>query len=524
MSNTQVTHSASAANARSESSMAINPHNPAQMIAGSKKFTNPAAYEFTLATAYSHNGGISWFDSADIPLLAGWSGISDPAICWDNNGNAFLLALPFSNQPVVPGGEEDINVIGIAVYKSTNKGISWSAPNLLHTSAGDDKQWIAGDKNNGNIYAVWDDGSNMRFARSLNHGSSWKGRGNEAVGSILTSDSFSPEINVADNGNIYICYIAGSNVKFIRSTDGGVSFSAPVIIAFGVTTLGAALPRPYGWPQFPGTSFRVLTLPTGCAGSANTVVVAWADMREGSSRIYYRRSLDGGVTWAGSVYGDKLLTQFISSSLHQFHPQIVSRPNGVIVCSFYEVGPKGLSGKMLIDVGLSYSYTNAFQFNNYSIVTDQPWDPAVDAPLSHGDPHVTFIGDYFGLDASSKGVYPLWTDTRTGIQELFTNLPLEIKWPWLNKYLTYMRIIFGITNDGGGVYIDAQGHIHFVPPYGPGDPGPVIRELLDSMADYKTAAQVKGKEGVAIQKQALKTIITTAQSQLKKLGAQKLKK
>lgn len=32
-----------------------------------------------------------------------------------------------------------------------------------------------------------------------------------------------------------------------------------------------------------------------------------------------------------------------------------------------------------------------------SVLTTQPWDPAVDAPWAHGDSHVTFIGDYMGL-------------------------------------------------------------------------------------------------------------------------------
>jgi len=35
---------------------------------------------------------------------------------------------------------------------------------------------------------------------------------------------------------------------------------------------------------------------------------------------------------------------------------------------------------------------------------------------------VTFIGEYFGFDASNNGFYPLWTDTRTGIQELWMDI------------------------------------------------------------------------------------------------------
>jgi hypothetical protein len=52
-------------------------------------------------------------------------------------------------------------------------------------------------------------------------------------------------------------------------------------------------------------------------------------------------------------------------------------------------------------------------------VTNRAWDPAVNAPLSHGKPTTTFIGDYFGLATSTLGFFPFWTDTRTGIQEIF---------------------------------------------------------------------------------------------------------
>jgi Ca2+-binding RTX toxin-like protein len=58
---------------------------------------------------------------------------------------------------------------------------------LIHKSEdpeGDDKQWAAGDNSitspyYGNVYAAWDGGglgsSPLRFARTTNHGASWKG-------------------------------------------------------------------------------------------------------------------------------------------------------------------------------------------------------------------------------------------------------------------------------------------------------------------------------------------------------------
>ena len=59
MSNVQVTINANPNNARSESSIAIDPSNPNRMVAASKKFTNPTTYEFTLATSYSTDNGLT---------------------------------------------------------------------------------------------------------------------------------------------------------------------------------------------------------------------------------------------------------------------------------------------------------------------------------------------------------------------------------------------------------------------------------------------------------------------------------
>lgn len=409
MSNIQVTHDTDRNNARSESSIVVNPNNPMQIVCGSKKFRDIHKYDFTLATQYSIDGGLSWHESAALPL-PGFSILSDPALAWDDAGNIFLVGLSGNNPP-------NIEVVGIEIYKSIDGGHTWSTPKRIHTSTRDDKQWAAGDGNpaspfHGRVYAVWDDGSNMRFARTKDHGATWVGAGSGVTpaGTVLVNDSFSPEINVAANGNIYIVWVAGNQIKMIVSTDGGDSFQPTASPATGVTTLGSL------GPHFPDETFRVLTVPTACV-FGQIVAVAWADFREGVSRIYYALSINGGASWTTGPSGQPLLTGALPANLHHFHPQMISDPNGVIGCAFYEFGPKPTTP--LIDVIMAQSFDGGASFNHFT-VTDQPWDPALDAPWAHGVSSVTFIGDYFGLDASVRGFYPLWTDTRTRIQELWT--------------------------------------------------------------------------------------------------------
>ena len=422
MTNIQVTFDSNPNNARSECAILINPNNPQQIAAASKKFKDIHTYDFTLAAAYSGDGGHTWHDGAAFALPPGATVMTDPTLAWDDAGNLFLVGLVGKNPPTW-------DTIGIAIYKSTNGGKTWGSPNLVHTSTGDDKQWAVGDTNSaspfhGRVYAVWDDGSTMRFARSKDHGGTWIGAGSDPIGATsLASDSFSPEINVAANGDIYIVWIAGSTIKLLVSTDGGDSFHTTTAPATGVTTLSGSLAFVDGWPVLPGGTFRVLTVPTACA-FGQTVAVAWDDCREGPSRIYYALSHDGGNSWTTGASGQPLLTGAIPAALHHVMPQITADPQGVIGCTFYEFGPKPTTP--LIDVIMAQSFDHGATFNHFT-VTDQPWNPATDAPWSHGDANVTFIGDYFGIDASSTGFYPLWTDTRTGIQELFTAIVPEKK-------------------------------------------------------------------------------------------------
>jgi hypothetical protein len=66
--NIQVTHDTSPNNARSESSLVIDPNNSARVVAASKKFVDIHNYDFTLATSFSTDGGHSWNDSAALAM------------------------------------------------------------------------------------------------------------------------------------------------------------------------------------------------------------------------------------------------------------------------------------------------------------------------------------------------------------------------------------------------------------------------------------------------------------------------
>jgi hypothetical protein len=74
----------------------------------------------------------------------------------------------------------------------------------------------------------------------------------------LTNDSFSPELAVAADGTVYIVWTNGIDMKFVKSTDGGGTFSNPAVVASVITTLdNAGLNAPDGFPELPGGIFHV---------------------------------------------------------------------------------------------------------------------------------------------------------------------------------------------------------------------------------------------------------------------------
>jgi len=477
MSNIRVTHSLSPDNARAESAIIINPNNPQQVVAVSKKFDGLHGYQFTLATAFSTDGGHTWNESQPLNLPPGATGITDPALAWDDSNNVFLLGIAGNNPP-------KFDVVGTTVYKSTDGGQTWGDPNVIHPGTGDDKCWLAADSNpnsphHGNIYAAWEIVSGgppvgLGFARSLNNGDSWESiAGGTIQGTTIFANAWDPEINIAADGTVYIVFRVAEFVVLV-SNDGGDSFTL-----VGGTGAGLVMLDPFsglpsaggGWAVLPGGTFRVTTAPSACV-FGQTVVIVWADWREGKSRIYYSLSHDGGANWI--VDEQPLLTGAIPNNLHHVFPQVVADPSGAIICSYYEFGPKPQQN--LIDVFVAQSLDNGLTFLPFK-VTDQPWDPTVNAPWAHHhdnpsqiDSSCTFIGDYFGLDAGDAGIYPCWSDTRDGQMELYTDI------------VPVRRCAFYIERSTlGQDEIDARRNL-------PG--GPVVPDAFRVVVDGFTAAQL----------------------------------
>lgn len=134
--------------------------------------------------------------------------------------------------------------------------------------------------------------------------------------------------------------------------------------------------------------------------------------------ISYQQSRNGGLSWSN--------TRFLSHARNdQFFPWVSSDRAGRIYAIWYDrrLDPHNVN----IDTWQAMSANDGRTWSQHRIST-QSWNP------NHGFfTSGAFIGDYIGLAASNKAVYPVWTDGRhsairkTGIGEtdIFTNVEIR---------------------------------------------------------------------------------------------------
>lgn len=547
--NVRVTHSA-ANEPRSESSIVVDPANPQRLLGASKRFTDPHAYKFRLAPVFSDDGGNTWKDLPGFPLVANHDVYTDPSTTFDTAGKAWVMGDPgfFSKQhPALfqqlncSGADpdaEDIQTTHLLAFSSTTNGASWSQPIAIvpQRCIGDDKGWIACDNTiggnpvspyHGRMYAVWGAETPFRFARSLDGGATWKGVGAAAAGANATTEiCFAPDISISRDGTIHVFWHEphGSTIKYLRSTDGGESFlgtgmnnNLPVAtnVVTGLVDISSGIPTTSGgWPVFEGATFRVLTIVSACCFGDTGVMVAWADARSGQSRTYYRLSLDQGLTWQGPASGIELLPQ-LSGNSHQFHPQLATTGTGVIGCAMYSYAKDARAGHLPgVSVLVAASFDKAATWD-FKPITDQPWDPAINAPWSHGDSQATFIGDYFGFDAGLEEFHVLWTDTRDGNQELYycqVATRRQQRPSSLGDQIVATLLTPGTARDGGG-WIVVNGHLIHV---GPRDP---LVSVLQALVAAQTVANIPGAEARHARAALLDVVIASAAAAKKQIQA-----
>lgn len=348
--------------ARDTSALLVNPLDTNHIV-GVEEIRPPERVPVISARA-SFDGGASWREAWPLPVEAEWAGVVGPAMAMDARGTLHLAALAL---------DPDHVRASLVVYRSNDGGIHWSVPAVALQGTAECCYSIAADLNpaspfRGGVYLAADMGNTLCFARSSD-GAAWRHRGPDRPGPLFPGLCFNPEVLVAAGGGVHVVWMTGPSACRILaagSADGGQSFSQPATVAEGIVGVRDGLPE---------------TAPATCIAPDGVALCVWADDRDGRARLYHRRSLDGGRTWLGPSAGAPLVAG-ADGSQHEFQPHLILTAGGEICCAFYEYGRKTPGGNLLVDLAMTVSYDRGASFKGRMVLSQQPWDPAVDPPLS----------------------------------------------------------------------------------------------------------------------------------------------
>jgi hypothetical protein len=404
------------ANAEVESHLAIDPANPNHLVAAWQQDRLSDGGARGLATAVSVDGGTTWSTPQASPFTQCAGGVfaraSDPWIAVSGT-TALQIGIAFTGTALAVGARS-----AVLVSRSTDGGASWGAPVILVDDDGtrffNDKESLTIDSTDPRyVYAVWDrlDPSERGvtlLARSTDGGVSWSppapiydpGVARQTIGNVAvtTPDGvvhvFFTELGPAAGNPA----MTEGNLAVIRSTDKGVTWSAPTRIA-QLLAVGTRVPTQTSITVRAGEVLGAFA----ASPADGALYAAWQDSRFAGGAhdaIVLARSTDGGSTWSAAVPVNA------NTAVPAFTPTLAVLSGGLVGVTYYDFRQAGTATFQPTDFWLTVSrdgtaWRETRLAGNFDLL---------DAPNANG----LFVGDYQGLTGDGSTFVASYVRTNTG--------------------------------------------------------------------------------------------------------------
>ena len=369
-----------------ETAIAINPVNTNFVIAGSN---GPGSGQKMWR---STNGGATW--STAISLSG--NTCCDASVGWSTDG---LIA--YTSTLINCGAS-----CGVAFYRSTDNGQTWTQSPLL-VSSGSDKEYLHVDSYSGspykdNIYVSWHQSNVQKFARSTDKGltfsavqtldSAFKG-----IGSDIASDK---------DGNVYYFFpsTGGRQIRVVKSTNGGASFAAS-----GVKVADTMASFDFPIPSMSTRNAFIYTAADADLTNgpyANSIYVAWLDTyatdndssaTANHARVQVAYSRDGGATWTTTTPHPTTDGQTVDRYQHWMKVDQWGR----VHVTYYDT--RNSANRTGVDVYYSVSLDGAQTWSAPRRLTTVT-SPKINTSMEWGD--------YNGMDMAMNDIITIYTDNR----------------------------------------------------------------------------------------------------------------
>ncbi len=443
---------------QNEESIATSTDNPMVAVAAANDYISGG-----VIVMRTHDGGRHWASNNIVPVFYptrdACSG-GDPAVAYSARDHAFYIAQLCFFRTLAPSE--------VQVFKSLDNGKTWTPgrqsavaatnydANTGNTDASifNDKEYIAVDNtptspHYGRLYVTYTkfhmlaDGSSDTCPIQLSYTDTVPSQNPQLTvwqhtavvpddpnsgGLGESANQFSVPV-IEKSGALDIPYILEEcntskdhGLRFQKSTDGGASFLAK----------GVKVNKPGQWKDnpntddlIPNTAFRAPnTVAMAYSPKTGTLAYVYTNYKSGraNGNIDVSLSHDGGMTWSNAK----------TISLHhghparnnQFFPWIAADQHGRFVAMWLDRRQDPNNH----DIGTfeARSLNDGGSWRNLRIST-KTWNPDLGFFTSGA-----FIGDYSGIAANTKVIYPAWTDGRnsnianTGIGETDVFTDVEI--------------------------------------------------------------------------------------------------
>jgi hypothetical protein len=451
--------------AQNETSIAVNPFNPRNIVAGAndyRVFVEREQRNDATGWAYtSFDGGKTWKNQVlpGLTVATGATGAltamdaaGDPVIAFGPRNTVYYGNIVFSRGEPAEGGTEAPN--GIVVSVSHDGGAHWGRPTIIQLDGVDaagtptpttffnDKIWMAADKTSGRVYVTW-----TRFADTPDGGylespivvsaSTDFGRTFSPFTRVdstldgftggLTPYSQGSNPQVGRDGTLYIAYegtecatldcdgLDDRDVTVVaRSTDHGRTFSHAIVD----TNFDFPLNEEVGSLTLTGENFRINSYPQLAYDPiTDRLALSWNDDRNGQyTEDGESIRTNGDNIVAGSRGGRSWTVRVIGTPQDEVFSAVATIAGLVAVSAYtrhYDAGGVGLDYAYWKGIGVSGLRSSAIRR-----ITTRTSDPRIQfAAPSLEDPDETlqgvFIGDYTAMAVGADlRLHPCWTDFR----------------------------------------------------------------------------------------------------------------
>jgi hypothetical protein len=394
---------------QNEPSVCISRKTPNRVLAAWRDFrfgVDPVANR-RVGYSYSTNAGLTWAISKllDSTLIPGFTRNSDPVVTVDTAGNFYISVITIT----FPTGD-----LALAVYKSTDGGVTFPFATICAQGMTEDKEWITSDLTPSspfvnNVYISWTrfvPNTGIKLTKSTNGGINWSAPVNVSENPNGVQGS---QLCVSRNGQINVCWFGfttNASIQFDRSTDGGLTFGSDVTITTG--------PFPEGLPNDVST-FPSIAVDNGTGTRSGWLYVVFADNRNGDCDVFFSRSTNNGANWStpSRVNNDPM-----SNNKIQYWPTVAVNEAGNIAIIFMD--SRNTTDNTIVEAFVARSLDGGVTFTN-ELVSSEP------TPTNIPGGNVRF-GDYIDVDYVGQNVIPVWTDERSGgfNMDIFTSEITEI--------------------------------------------------------------------------------------------------